>query len=436
MVEIIELGELKTVDDATHDQCDENGIDGTSCGGKMISVPAIPNYYGRSRRHLMCQNHIHNYWGALAWYEQENNLKRLHGKPYTHIRFYDGSTESENEEFEAQSVGYPGWKDCGCPASKMYVAGDYSRCFEIYCENCEEVEGSSRGMGHGNPGDALIAQICATQMRELLAARTFNPSIDGFRVLNHELLVSSSSSNYSAETFEAMWVGDFDKIKAASRAAKYYLEELESRLKSMEVDVVYKPSKWEIRPVEEIKRNVEVLDRFLNDAFTNSFGSVELKNRYSPPTPTEYADEFTRRFAENFASECESCDEESDGGVYECDCCYQVYCENCFEETVDAGHSPYRGSIDDEWMLITKDPRIEETSTGSSWTGGAICGNCAAEIEAELEDLPPIHEVMEEEQGTANFSMEGQVKKKSNLTELVFAGAIIGLLTVSAMKRN
>ena len=168
-------------------------------------------------------------------------------------------------------------------------------------------------MEHGNPGDTLIAQICATQMRELLAARTFNPSIDGFRVLNHELLVSASSSNYSAETL---------------------------------------------------------------------------------------------------ASECESCDEDSDGGVYECDCCYQVYCENCFEETVDAGHSPYRGSIDDEWMLITKDPRIEETSTGSSWTGGAICGTCAAEIEAELEDLPPIHEVMEEEQGTANFSMEGQVQEK------------------------
>jgi len=339
MVEIIELGELKTVEDATHDQCDENGIDGTSCGGKMISVPAIPNYYGRTKRHLMCQNHIHNYWGAIAWYEQENNLHRLHdlGKPYTHIRFYDGSTESENEEFEAQSVGYPGWKDCGCPASNMYVAGDYNRCFEIYCENCEEgPAGTGRGMEHGNPGDTLIAQICATQMRELLAARTFNPSIDGFRVLNHELLVSASSSNYSAETF---------------------------------------------------------------------------------------------------ASECESCDEDSDGGVYECDCCYQVYCENCFEETVDAGHSPYRGSIDD-WMLITKDPRIWGTSTGSSWTGGAICGTCAAEIETELLDLPPIHEVMEEEQGTANFSMEGQVKKKSNLMELVFAGAIVGLLTFSAMKRN
>ena len=117
--------------------------------------------------------------------------------------------------------------------------------------------------------------------------------------------------------------------------------------------------------------------------------------------------------AETFASECESCDEESDGGVYECDCCYQVYCENCFEETVDAGHSPYRGSID-EWMSITKNPRIEETSTGSSWTGGAICGNCAAEIETELYDLTPIPELMEDEQGTANLASESKELKRTS----------------------
>ena len=117
--------------------------------------------------------------------------------------------------------------------------------------------------------------------------------------------------------------------------------------------------------------------------------------------------------AETFASECESCDEESDGGVYECDCCYQVYCENCFEETVDAGHSPYRGSID-EWMSITKNPRIEETSTGSSWTGGAICGNCAAEIETELYDLTPIPELMEDEQGTANLASESKDLKRTS----------------------
>ena len=117
--------------------------------------------------------------------------------------------------------------------------------------------------------------------------------------------------------------------------------------------------------------------------------------------------------AETFASECESCDEESDGGVYECDCCYQVYCENCFEETVDAGHSPYRGSID-EWMSITKNPRIEETSTGSSWSGGAICGNCAAEIETELNDLTPIPELMEDEQGTANLASESKELKRTS----------------------
>ena len=101
----------------------------------------------------------------------------------------------------------------------------------------------------------------------------------------------------------AMSVGDFNKIKAASKSAKYYLEDLESRLKSMGVDVVYKPLRWEIRPVEEIKRNFEVLDRFINDAFTIYYGGVELKNLYQPSPPTEYADEFTRRFAETYASE-------------------------------------------------------------------------------------------------------------------------------------
>ena len=200
------------VEDATHDQCHENGIDGSSCDGKMISVPAIPGYFGRGVRHLMCQKHIHNYWGALAWYEQENNLERIMGNG-SKLRFND-----------------------------------------------------------------------------------------------------MSNSHHSAETF---------------------------------------------------------------------------------------------------ASECESCDEESDGGVYECDCCYQVYCENCFEETVDAGHSPYRGSID-EWMSITKNPRIEETSTGSSWTGGAICGNCAAEIETELYDLTPIPELMEDEQGTANLASESKELKRTS----------------------
>ena len=231
--EIIELGELKMVEDATHDQCHENGIDGSSCDGKMISVPAIPGYFGRSVRHLMCQKHIHNYWGALAWYEQENNLERIMGNG-SKLRFND-----------------------------------------------------------------------------------------------------MSNSHHSAETF---------------------------------------------------------------------------------------------------ASECESCDEESDGGVYECDCCYQVYCENCFEETVDAGHSPYRGSID-EWMSITKNPRIEETSTGSSWTGGAICGNCAAEIETELYDLTPIPELMEDEQGTANLASEAETQKDGiPWFDVLLIGAV-GAVTIALIKR-
>ena len=91
------LGELKTVEDATHDQCDENGIDGTSCGGKMISVPAIPNYHGRTKRHLMCQEHIHNYWGAIAWYEQENNLNRIMGQG-SKLRFNDMSNSHHSAE--------------------------------------------------------------------------------------------------------------------------------------------------------------------------------------------------------------------------------------------------------------------------------------------------------------------------------------------------
>jgi len=239
MVEIIELGELKTVEDATYDQCDENGIDGTSCGGKMISVPGIPNYYGRTQRHLMCQNHIHNYWGAIAWYEQENNLHRLHGNPRM-LNFYDGSTESENEEFEAQS-------------------------------------------------------------------------------------------------------------------------------------------------------------------------------------------------AETFASETCECGEleADDGEIYECNCCDEIFCIDCIENgdisacTIRTGDNP-----------IADHPRIEETETGYMGPQGAICGECMSAIEYELDELPPIHEVMEEDQGTANFSMEGQVKKKSNLTELFFAGTIVGILTLAAMKRN
>ncbi len=235
--EIIELGEVKMVEDATHDQCNSyhplfsSKRTKITCGGKMISVPAIPGYFGRSVRHLMCQNHIHSYWGAIAWYEQENNLERIMG---------DGSKLRFND---------------------------------------------------------------------------------------------MSNSHHSAETF---------------------------------------------------------------------------------------------------ASETCECGEleEGDGEMYECSCCDGAFCVDCIENgDISAAIGGYRpASLDN--------PRITETDTGYMDPEGAVCGECMTNIENELEDLPPIHEVMEEEQGTANFSMEGQVKKKSNLTELVFAGAIIGLLTFSAMKRN
>ena len=83
----ISLGELRTDKDAMHEQCQEGRICSIPCGGPMISVPAIPNYYGRTRRHLMCRNHIHNWWGALAWYEQENNLERVHDGGNNEIAF-------------------------------------------------------------------------------------------------------------------------------------------------------------------------------------------------------------------------------------------------------------------------------------------------------------------------------------------------------------
>ena len=135
--------------------------------------------------------------------------------------------------------------------------------------------------------------------------------------------------------------------------------------------------------------------------------------------------------SETFASECE-CGEGVEGEEYECTCCDGIFCVDCIENgdisayTIMTGDNP-----------VADHPRVEETETGSNFSGwGAICGECMSAIEYELEELPPIHEVMEEEQGTANFSMEGQVKKKGNLTELFFAGAIVGLLTFSAMKRN
>ena len=83
IMEKIVLGELEKIHDAGYDEknlpihksCIERN-DGIECGGPMISCPAIPDYYGKDRRQLICRNHIHNFWGALAWYEHENNLER------------------------------------------------------------------------------------------------------------------------------------------------------------------------------------------------------------------------------------------------------------------------------------------------------------------------------------------------------------------------
>ena len=76
ITEKITIGKMYEDKNATHKQCHESHVCDTPCGGKMISCPPIPNYWSRTKRHLMCQKHIHNYWGALAWYEKENNLER------------------------------------------------------------------------------------------------------------------------------------------------------------------------------------------------------------------------------------------------------------------------------------------------------------------------------------------------------------------------
>ena len=107
-----------------------------------------------------------------------------------------------------------------------------------------------------------------------------------------------------------------------------------------------------------------------------------------------------KKNAESFASECEDCGVDIDA-IFTCDCCEREFCEDCLDNSGD--HSPYRGSIDDNWCLIVQHPRIEETDTGSSWSGGAICGECAAEIEYELDELPEV---------SMNLSAETKLKGK------------------------
>ena len=74
---------------------------------------------------------------------------------------------------------YPHWRDCGCPEKMLELRGDWGNCFEFHCEN------------HG-----YVAQICATQMRDLLERRPFDMTVAGFRELN-------PSANLGGETFEA-----------------------------------------------------------------------------------------------------------------------------------------------------------------------------------------------------------------------------------------
>ena len=73
----INIGSITKVEGKiTYDRCYETFCS-TPCGDILLSVPAIPDYGDRNKRHIMCRNHIHNYWGALEWWKQENNLERL-----------------------------------------------------------------------------------------------------------------------------------------------------------------------------------------------------------------------------------------------------------------------------------------------------------------------------------------------------------------------
>ena len=118
-----------------------------------------------------------------------------------------------------------------------------------------------------------------------------------------------------------------------------------------------------------------------------------------------YAAESFEAQSETFASETCECGEleADDGEIYECNCCDEIFCIDCIENgdisacTIRTGDNP-----------IADHPRIEETETGYMGPQGAICGECMSAIEYELDELPPIHEVIEEEQGTANFSGESK----------------------------
>jgi hypothetical protein len=114
--------------------------------------------------------------------------------------------------------------------------------------------------------------------------------------------------------------------------------------------------------------------------------------------------------AETFASETCECGEleEDDGEMYECSCCEGAFCVDCIENgDISAAIGGYRPAFLDN-------PRITETDTAYMDPQGVVCGECMTNIENELNDLTPIHEIMEDEQGTANLASESKELKRTS----------------------
>jgi hypothetical protein len=117
------------------------------------------------------------------------------------------------------------------------------------------------------------------------------------------------------------------------------------------------------------------------------------------------------KHAETFASETCECGEleDGDGEIYECNCCDGIFCPSCIENGDISAFTTYANRPE-----FLDDPRITETDTGYMGPQGAVCGECMASIEYELGELTPIHEIMEDEQGTANLSSESKELKRTS----------------------
>ena len=105
--------------------------------------------------------------------------------------------------------------------------------------------------------------------------------------------------------------------------------------------------------------------------------------------------------AETFASETCECGEleEDDGEMYECSCCESAFCVDCIENGDISAFTTYANRPE-----FLDNPRITETDTGYMGPQGAVCGECMDAIENELQDLPDIHELDDDE--SANLSAE------------------------------